>query len=41
MAAPMSNLVFPVNARVNTVTWSVMTDYGGATPLVSKKITHP
>lgn len=41
MVAPMSNLTFPTSARVNTVTWSVMTDYGGTTPPVSQNITHP
>ncbi|HBC7422435.1 TPA: molecular chaperone [Serratia marcescens] len=38
MVAPMSHLVFPVNKRVNKVTWSVMNDYGGTTPRISQNI---
>ncbi|EHN8908241.1 molecular chaperone [Enterobacter hormaechei] len=41
MVAPMSHLAFPVTARVRSVTWSVMTDYGGTTPPVSQEIKHP
>lgn len=41
MVAPMSHLVFPVNKRVNTVTWSVMTDLGGVTEAVSQHTEHP
>ncbi|WP_323085982.1 molecular chaperone [Providencia alcalifaciens] len=41
MVAPMSHLTFPVTARVRSVTWSVMTDYGGVTPPASQEIQHP
>lgn len=38
MVAPMSELVFPAGKAVSKVTWSVMTDYGGATKAVTQAV---
>lgn len=38
MVAPFSELRFPVTGAVSKVTWNVMDDYGGTTPLVTGKV---
>ncbi|MGV3346225.1 molecular chaperone [Enterobacteriaceae bacterium LUAb1] len=39
MVAPMSHLLFPAGKRhVHKITWSVMTDYGGVTDVVTQNV---